>query len=240
MREKELEKVSREDLESFEALVADFYKRPWGASYDLLRGEIKRRLFRRVGNSVFGWRFRAEADDLVTRVVVRYSIVYGNMRRDGVPLDSFEAMLEHWVKLVFHEALRRYSRDVPDFRPGGGQPELPAPAIPIDRTLADEEERARLNKCMAECLRKLPKHSLRILVEYCDTDNYPPPERTRMRMLLALREAGIPPDRATSEQRAGAIRNLRVVVSKLRNDRLKPCKEGCMRAQTSPRIAAKR
>lgn len=240
MREKELEKVSREDFESFEALVTDFYKKPWRESYGLLRGEIKRRLFRRVGNSVVGWRFRAEADDLVTRVVVRYSIVYGGMRRDGVSLDSFEAMLEHMVRLVFHESLRRYSKEAPDFRPDGGQPESSAGTVLVDRTMEYEEERARLNKCMAECLRKLPEHSLRLLVEYYDTDNYPPTERTKMRLLLALREAGIPPDRATPEQMADARRNLRVTVSKLRNDRLKPCKEGCMRAQTSPHFAAER
>jgi DNA-directed RNA polymerase specialized sigma24 family protein len=240
MREKELEKVSQEDLEGFQVLVADFYKRPWGESYELLRGEIKRRLFRRVGNSVYGWRFRSEADDLITRIVFRYSIVYGSMRRAGVSLDSFEAMLEDRVRLVFHESLRRYSKDVPVFRPDGDQPEPSAVAAHVDRTLEDEEQRARLNKCMLECLRKLPEHSLRLLAEYHDADDRPQHERTRMRLMLALREAGIPPDRAMPEQEARALRNLRVAISKLKNDRLKPCMEGCMRAQTSPHVAAGR
>jgi hypothetical protein len=238
MSEKELEAVSGEDLESFETLVADFYHEPREENYALLRAEIKRRLLRRSAYSFYSRRFRADADDLVTRVVVRYSIVYGKMRRDGVRLDSFEAMLEDRVRLVFREALRRYSRDFPDPRPDGDSSELRAGGVPVDRALEDEEERARVNRCMAECLRKLPKHALGVLLEYCDTDAYPPRERSHMRMMLALREAGIPADQATPEQKADARGNLSVMVSKLRNDRLKPCKETCMRAQTPPRGAA--
>jgi DNA-directed RNA polymerase specialized sigma24 family protein len=234
MSDKELEAVSEEDLESFEALVVDFYQKPWEESYALLRAEIKRRLLRRVAYSAYNWRFKVEADDLVTRVVIRYSTVYGKMRRAGVTLDSFEAMLEDRVRLVTHEAIRRYSKEVP----GGGSPDLRAAGVLVDRALEDEEERERVNRCMAECLRKLPERARRVLIEYCDTNAYPPHERSEMRTTLALREAGVPVDGATPEQRANARRNLRVMVSKLRKDRLQPCKESCLRALASRRGAA--
>src|SRR4051812_1531620 len=198
MSDKELQAVSGEDLEMFKLLVANFYKRPLEESYALPRADIRRRLLRRSTNPTYKSMLVEEADDLVTRVVIRYGKVYGNIRRAGRVIESFEAMLEDRTKLVYYEALRRYSKHVTDIPiDDPNSPEPPSPVIPIYIQLEDGEERKRLNRCLLKCLRELPEHARSILIEYCDTDKYVPRERSQMRLRLALRESNIPADGAT-------------------------------------------
>lgn len=241
MSDKELQEVSSEDLEMFQALVTDSYGRPWEESYQLLRAEIRRRLLRRQTNPTYLSMLREEVDDLVTRVMLRYSIVYGKIRRAGKPLDNFEALLENRVWLVYCEALRRYAKrlpfvpvDDPDFT----QP--PDPSLPADRALEEEDERKRLNRCYIKCLRELPEHALGVLIEYCDTENYPPHERAQMRLRLALREANISADRATPEQIHSARNSLNVKVSRWRSKDLEPCMGKCLGLRTSAYVGARR
>ena len=236
MSDKELQAVSGEDLEMFKGLVVDFYRRPWEESYTLLRAEIRKRLLRKSTNPTYRSMLVGEVDDLVTSVFIRYAKVYGKIRRAGGEIEGFEAMLEDRVKLVYHEALRRYSRLLPDIRPDSHETtEAASPAVLIDRALEEEEERARLNRCLIECLRELPEHVRNIFLEYFDTDAYSPHERVEMRLRLALREANIPVEQATPEQIFRARRNLNTMISKWRTNHLKPCKEKCLKRVASAR-----
>lgn len=236
MSDKELQAVSREDLEMFKALVTDFYRRPWEESYFLLRAEIRKRLLRRGTNRTYVSTLRGEVDDLVTRVVIRYSRVYGKIRRAGREIESFEAMLEDRVRLVCYEVLRKYPRHLTEIRVDAPDaPELSATAVRVDRALEEAEERELLNKCLMKCLRELPAHARRVLIEYSDTETYPPGERTQMRLNLALREAGLSADRATPEQIFNARRKLNTAVSRWRSKHLQPCKEKCLRREASAR-----
>lgn len=236
MSDKELQAVSGEDLEMFKALVMNFYQRPWEDSYVLLRAEIRKRFLRRDTNPAYNSVLVGEIDDLVTHVVIRYSKVYGKIRRAGSEVESFEAVLEDRVKLVYFEALRRYARLLTDVPVDDDKAlESSAPAILVDRTLEEEEERERLNRCYVKCLRELPEHVLDVFIEYCDTDTYPPQERAEVRLRLALREAEIQADMATPEQVLKARRNLNTMISRWRTNHLKPCKERCLGRTASPR-----
>jgi DNA-directed RNA polymerase specialized sigma24 family protein len=184
---------------------------------------------------------RGEVDDLVTKVVIRYSRVYGKIRRAGRELESFEAMLEDRVKLVYYEVLRQYRRHLTEIRVDApDSPELPATPVRVDRAWEEEEERALLNKCLVKCLRELPEHARRVLIEYTDTETYPPGERAQMRLNLALREAGLSADRATPEEIFNARRNLNTAVSRWRTKHLQPCKEKCLRRAEASRRGAER
>lgn len=235
MSDKEVQAVSGEDWEMFKALVSDFYQRPWEESYVFLRADIWKRFLRRGTNSTYNSLLVGEADDLVTRVVIRYSRVYGKMRRAGKVLDSFEAMLENRVKLVYFEALRRYLKVLTDVRlDDPDSPEPAAPALRVDTALEDEEERKRLNGCLIKCLGELSEHARHVLIEYCNTDGCPPQERSQMRLRLALREARLSADSATPEQVANARTKLNTAVSRWRNNRLRRCKEKCLGLEATP------
>jgi hypothetical protein len=233
MSDRELRGVSAEDLEMFQAFVADHYRLPWEQSYVELTREIEGRFGRRSTNRIYRTMLEGEMHDLVMAVVIRYAKVHGSMRRAGQKIESFDAMLENRVGHVYKEALRRYGRQLRDINPDD-YPDLPDPNPGVDWQLEEGEERLILLKCRLECLRKLPRRISDIFLEYYDQD-CPPAERAEMRIKLALRLEGSSADRATPEEREKAKGNLDSKMSKWRANNLRPCELKCLRRAASRR-----
>ncbi|MFL6334555.1 MAG: hypothetical protein ACJ754_14675 [Pyrinomonadaceae bacterium] len=230
MLKNEFEGISEEDMEDFQALLVQFYGKPWEESYALFTREVAERLGRKDTNRKYRSPLSADEHDLVMSVVARFIKINSKLRRAETEIVNFYAMLENRIDHVHHEELRDLSRsartsNVDDI-------DIISQAAPIDRAMEESEAGRIAAECYNQCLDELPKHIHDIFIEYYDVDGLTPAERTEMRRRLALRVAGISPSEATPEATGGAKKKLDIMLSKCRRKTLAPCKAKCVEEHT--------
>jgi hypothetical protein len=230
MPKNEFDGISKEDMEDFEALVVQFYGKPWEESYALLTKEIAERLRRKDTNRSYRSPLSADAHDLVMSVVARFIKINSKLRRAGTEILNFYAMLENRIGHVHHEELRELSRSARTVHVD--DTDVTSSTASIDRKMEEREARRIEAECYNKCLDELPQHVHDIYLEYYDVDGLTPAERTEMRRRLALRVAGISPSEATPEATADAKKNLDIMLSKWRRRTLVPCKAKCVEEHT--------
>ncbi|HSE20351.1 MAG TPA: hypothetical protein VLB68_01800 [Pyrinomonadaceae bacterium] len=233
MSQTEFDGILKEDLERFKELLISFYGASWEESYVQFTKEISERLRRKDTNIKYRSHFESNLNDLVLSVVSRFIRINSKLERAGQKIHSFYAMLENRIGHVYHEELRRLSKLVP--LPDIDDSDIASETDSADKEMEQKEKETIKTECYKKCLDDLPMHISIIFVEYYDTEELTPAERTYARQRLALKLANIPPSEATPEKLKRARNNLDSMISKWRRKHLEPCKEKCLKQRSSDR-----